>query len=174
MNNVERLILSKSAMTNFNNKQRSFISGFKQPGFSSSDSRYSQSLAEDNAQSERIADQHRQQSMALRNKPQQRQQSIQGVSPTSSIAAMAGGMSGSNQFNFRDTTNYSPRNQPTEAQQQLLQRNDQQKSQLGQQNYNQAWQSLYGNRQSPSSKSNRGSNTLAFNVNRPGQFSPTR
>ena len=174
MNNLERLILSKSAMTNFNNKQRSFISGFKQPGFGANDSRYSQSVAEDNLQSERIAEQHRQQSMALKNKPQQRQQAIPGVSPTSSIAAMAGGMSGSNQFNFKDTTNYSALNQPSEAQQQLLQRNDQQKSQLGQQNYNQAWQSLYGNRQTPSSNSNRGSNTLAFNVNRPGQFSPTR
>lgn len=91
MNNVERLALSKSAMTEFNRKQKGFMSGFGQTPRRYSDSRYAQSVAEDNRRSEQIAARHRQQSEALKNKPQRYSTPAYAKGPAKNPAANVGG-----------------------------------------------------------------------------------
>ena len=91
MNNVERLALIKSAMTDFNQKQKSFMSGFGQTPRRYSDSRYVQSVAEDNRRSEQLAAKHRQQSEARKNKSQRYSMPAYAKGPAKNPAANVGG-----------------------------------------------------------------------------------
>lgn len=158
MNNKEKLYLTKVAL---NEKQRSFLGGFPSKALPT-DSRYRESVAEDNKRSEQMAAKHRRMSQAAK----VRQPSTAKKLP---VGPAQGAMAGVPKTPSAPAPWHAGYKNPDAAK---IQQGQAQSNQMMSNSDKQVNQSLNRNSlgvPSPSKKS-----PLAFNVNGAGNFSPSK